>query len=267
MSRARTWRSNTAGLRIRVDRIPELAAELVRRQVAVIVTSGGTRPAFAAKAATTTIPIVFFSGEDPVRLASSPASPGQRQSRQASIFSFGELATKRYELLRELVPKAVSLAVLLNPIDSASAEATMRDVKSAARGTGLQIQALNASTYRGIDAASHICHTSGLMRYWSAPTHSSPAVASNWLSGGTPRDPCDLWVREIAEAGGLMSYGTNLYGRLASDRRLYRSHSQGCETRRPAGRAVDQVRARHQPQTAECSASKCRPLCSPAPTR
>ena len=136
-----------------IDRLPALAAELVRRQVAVIATTGGPAPAFAAKAATTTIPIVFVVGEDPVRLGlvASLARPGGNATG-INFFS-GELAAKRLGLLRELVPAATRVAVLVNPTNAANAETTLRDVEAAARAMGLQIQVLNASTSREIDAA------------------------------------------------------------------------------------------------------------------
>ena len=136
-----------------IDRLPELAAELVRRQVAVIATTGGAPAAFAAKAATTTIPIVFVVGEDPVRLGlvASLARPGGNLTG-INFFS-GELAAKRLELLRELVPAAARVAVLVNPANAATTESTLRDVEAAARAMGLQIQVLNASTSREIDAA------------------------------------------------------------------------------------------------------------------
>ena len=136
-----------------IDRLPALAAELVRRQVAVIATSGGPAAAFAAKAATTTIPIVFIVAEDPVRLGlvASLARPGGNLT--GINFFTGELAAKRLELLRELVPAAARVAVLVNPTNPATAETTLRDVEAAARAMGLQIQVLNASTSREIDAA------------------------------------------------------------------------------------------------------------------
>ena len=136
-----------------VDRLPALAAELVRRQVAVIVAAGRPAAAFAAKAATTTIPIVFAVGEDPVRLGlvASLARPGGNLT--GINFFTAELAAKRLELLRELVPGATRVAVLVNPADAANAETTVRDVEAAARAMGLQIQVLNASTSREIDAA------------------------------------------------------------------------------------------------------------------
>ena len=133
------------------DRLPALAAELVRRRVAVIVASGGPAVAFAAKAATTTIPIVFIVAEDPVRLGlvASLARPGGNLTG-INIFN-GELAAKRLELLRELVPAANRVAVLVNPANAPIAETTLRDVEPAARAIGLQIQVLNASTSREID--------------------------------------------------------------------------------------------------------------------
>ena len=107
----------------------------------------------AAKAATTTIPIVFIVAEDPVRLGlvASLARPGGNLTG-INFFS-DELAAKRLELLRELVPAAARVAVLVNPANAATAETTLRDVEAAARAMGLQIQVLNASTSREIDAA------------------------------------------------------------------------------------------------------------------
>jgi putative ABC transport system substrate-binding protein len=135
-----------------MDRLPALAAELVRRQVAVIAVAGGLAPAFAAKAATTAIPIVFVVGEDPVGLGlvASFARPGGNVTG-INFFS-GELAAKRLGLLRELVAAATRVAVLVNPTGSPM-QTTLRDVEAAAPATGLQVQVLKASTGREIDAA------------------------------------------------------------------------------------------------------------------
>jgi len=133
-----------------LDRLPELAAELVRRQVAVIAATS-TYSAFAAKAATTTTPIVFLVGEDPVRLGlvASLAQPG---GNMTGINNFtGELTVKRLELLREMLPGAARIAVLVNPANTTTT--ALRDAAAAARVMGLQIQVLNASTSREIDAA------------------------------------------------------------------------------------------------------------------
>src|SRR5947209_12138416 len=114
------------------DRLPALAADLVRRKVAVIATAGSP-VALAARAATTTIPIVFLVGEDPVRLGlvASLARPGGNLTG-INFFNV-ELVAKRLELLRELMPAATRLALLVNPADAATAEATVRDVSAAAR--------------------------------------------------------------------------------------------------------------------------------------
>jgi putative tryptophan/tyrosine transport system substrate-binding protein len=131
--------------------LPELAADLIRRRVAVIV-APGTPAAIAAKAATTTIPIVFATGYDPVALGfvGSLARPGGNLT--GISFLSGELAAKRLELVRELKLGATRVAVLVNPA-LATAETNLKDVEAAARAMGLQIQVLNASTSREIDAA------------------------------------------------------------------------------------------------------------------
>ena len=134
------------------DRLPPLAAELVSRRIAVIATLGTANSALAAKAATTMIPIVFAVGEDPVRLGlvSSLARPGGNLT--GINFFNSELTAKRLELLRELVPTATRVAVLINPTEPVNAETTARDAQSAARTIGLQIQVHTASTSREIEA-------------------------------------------------------------------------------------------------------------------
>src|SRR5262245_29503290 len=127
---------------------PSLMADLVRRRVAVIATPGSNPASLAAKAATTTIPIVFGVGEDPVKLGlvASLARPG---GNATGINFFGqEVATKRLGLLHDIVPNAIRIAVLVNPANAPTAEATLRDIPEAARALGLQIQVLNASTSR-----------------------------------------------------------------------------------------------------------------------
>src|SRR6266487_4268613 len=134
------------------DQLPALARELVRRQVAVIAAMGGIHSALAAKAATSTIPIVFNIGDDPVRLGlvASLARPGGNVTGVNNLIY--ELVAKRLTLLRELVPAAVRVAVLVNPAN-AQTETTLADVDGAARAVGLQIQIGKVSTSREIDAA------------------------------------------------------------------------------------------------------------------
>ncbi len=177
------------GVEGRYDRLPALAAELVRRQVAVIAATGGAPSALAAKAATTTIPIVFAVADDPVRLGlvANLARPGGNAT--GINFFVGELVAK--ELLRELVPAATRVAVLVNPTFP-DAEPTVRDVTAAARAIGWQIQVLNASNSREIDAAFA---TLVRERVTLAARDRIPAAYSN---------------RDYAEAGGLMTYGTKI---------------------------------------------------------
>ena len=192
-----------------LDRLPELAAELVRRQVAVIAATS-TNPAFAAKAATTTTPIVFVVGEDPVRLGlvASLARPGGNLTG-INILS-GELAAKRLDLLREMVPGAARIAVLVNPANVMT-ENALRDVAAAARVMGLQIQVLNASTSREIDAAFATFVRErpdavfvGLDVFFISRRAQLVNLASRHAL------PATYHLREFAEAGGLMSYGTNI---------------------------------------------------------
>jgi putative tryptophan/tyrosine transport system substrate-binding protein len=127
------------------DRLPALLADLVRRRVAVIAAPAGYLPALAANAATTTIPIVFGVAEDPVRLGlvASLAQPGGNAT--GINFFVNEVAAKRLQLLHEMVPRAVRVAVLVNPANTVSAETILREAKEAALTIGLQIQMLEAN--------------------------------------------------------------------------------------------------------------------------
>jgi len=194
-----------------VDRLPELAADLVRQQVAVIATPGGPVAAFAAKAATTTIPIVFVVNEDPVRLGLvvSLARPSGNLTG-VNIFN-AELVTKRLELLRELVPAARTIAVLVNPANATTTESTLRDLAAVARTTGLQIQALNASTSREIEAAfaSFVRVRPDALFVAAEPYFYARRVQLAVLAA-RHTIPATYSQRDSAEAGGLMSYGNNI---------------------------------------------------------
>jgi hypothetical protein len=135
------------------DRLPGVMADLVRRRAAVIATPGSVNAALAAKAATSTLPIVFGVGDDPVKrgLVASLARPGGNVT--GINFFTQEVVAKRLALLHELVPKAVRIAVLVNPTLTATAEATLQNVREAAKAIGVEIQILNAATIGEIDAA------------------------------------------------------------------------------------------------------------------
>jgi len=192
------------------DRLPALLADLVRRQVAVIATPG-TRLAQAAKAATTAIPIVFSVGEDPVKLGlvGSLARPGGNVT--GINFFVQEAVAKRLRLLHEMVPKAVRVAVLVNPGNPSVVETTVREVQKAAPTMGLQVQILNASTVSEIDAAFA---TLARERLDILLVAGDAFLISRrvQLATLTSRDkiPSAYPVREPVEAGGLMSYGTDI---------------------------------------------------------
>jgi putative tryptophan/tyrosine transport system substrate-binding protein len=193
------------------DRLPALAAELVRRQVAVIAATGGALSALAAKAATTTIPIVFAVADDPVRLGlvANLARPGGNAT--GINFFVGELVAKRLELLRELVPAVTRVAVLVNPANAPNTEITLRDVEAAARAMGLQIQVLNASTTREIDSAfaSFMRERPDALFVGNDAFFTSRRVQFVTLAA-RDRIPAAYSNRDYVEAGGLMTYGTKI---------------------------------------------------------
>jgi putative ABC transport system substrate-binding protein len=193
------------------DRLPSLIAQLVRHGVAVIATPAFTAGAQAAKAATTTIPIVFGATEDPVKLGlvASLARPGGNLT--GINWLGGELAAKRLELLRQLMPAASRVAVLVNPAFSTLTEITLRDVEAAARAMGLQIQVLNADTSREIDAAFEIIgrEQPDALIVGPGPFFNSRRVQMVQLAARYAV-PAIHTTRLEAEAGGLMSYGPSL---------------------------------------------------------
>jgi putative tryptophan/tyrosine transport system substrate-binding protein len=194
-----------------IDRLPELAADLVRRKVAVIATSAGFGTALAAKGATTTIPIVFSVSEDPVKfgLVKSLARP---DGNLTGINLLGlELTAKRLELLREMLPAAVRVAVLVNPANAGNAQVTLREVEAAGRAMGLQIQIFNAATSREIDAVFATFareRPDAVFVGQDAFFNGRRLQLANWAARHSL--PMTSGSRDICEVGGLMSYGTNI---------------------------------------------------------
>ena len=191
------------------DRLPALAADLVGRRVALIV-SMGTPAAPAAKAATATIPVVFGVGDDPVQLGlvASLARPGGNLTGITTLS--GELGSKRLELLRELVPTATLVGVLVNPTN-VNAEAVLKDLQAAARALGLQIHLLQASTEREIELAFATLlelRAGGLM-VGTDPFFNSRSEQLAQLALRHAM-PTVYQFREFAAAGGLMSYGGSI---------------------------------------------------------
>jgi putative ABC transport system substrate-binding protein len=193
----------------RYDRLPELAADLVRRQVAVIVTSGGDNSSLAAKAATTTIPIVFNGGSDPVKvgLVASLARPGGNATG-VNIFT-SELTEKRFGLLNDAIPTA-SFAVLANP-NFPPAMANAQDTEAAGRRMGKEVAIFTAGSESEIDSAFARMSQSrpGALLVAADPFFNSRREQIVALAARHAIPAIYEW-REFAEAGGLMSYGTNL---------------------------------------------------------
>jgi putative ABC transport system substrate-binding protein len=193
------------------ERMVQLAADLVRRRVAVIAVPGSPPGARAAKAATSTIPIVFSVGDDPVRLGlvASISRPGGNAT--GINFLTGELVAKRLALLHELLPGAARVAAFINPADASRAEVLREEVGVAARTVGMQLQILNPSTNREIDAAF-----AALVRERADALFVGPDAFYNsrrvQLANMAARHviPTAFAVREYVDAGGLMSYGTSL---------------------------------------------------------
>src|SRR5215468_10621955 len=232
------------GAENRLERLPALAVDLVRKPVAVILAIGGTAPAIAAKGATTTIPIIFTVPEDPVQLGlvASLSRPGGNRTG-VNLF-VGELVPKRLELLRELVPGMARVAVFVNPANSARAKSQAKEVESAGRAMGLGIQIFNVGANREIDTAFKTLARERPDALFVAPDpffverrvqlanltarHAIPA--SFFQCGG--RRPDELWDQ--------------YRGGLSSSRHLRRPCPQGSKARGIAGRANEEVRTRYQ---------------------
>jgi putative tryptophan/tyrosine transport system substrate-binding protein len=192
------------------DRLPAMAAELARRQVAVIVASGGLTSALAAKTATSTIPIVFSSVDDPVKagLAISLNRPG-RNATGMSLFT-GVLAAKQLELLRELVPNAAAVAVLVNP-DNANTESHLHEMQEAARLLGLKLHVLNARSERDFDPAfaTIVQQRIGVLVVGADALFNSRRDQVVALAARSAV-PTIYQFREFPAGGGLISYGANV---------------------------------------------------------
>jgi putative ABC transport system substrate-binding protein len=193
------------------DPLPALMADLVRRGVSVIATPAFTPAAIAAKAATETIPIVFSVSEDPVRLGlvASLAHPG------GNAVGFNilnqEVTTKRLRLLHDLMPRAVRVALLVNPANVSITKAMIRDAEEAAAIVGMQIRTLNATTIGEIDAAfAAFAHERPDALFVAPDSFFTSRRAQFAALTASEKIPSSYAVRELVDSGGLMSYGTNL---------------------------------------------------------
>jgi putative ABC transport system substrate-binding protein len=193
-----------------LDRLPGLAAELVRRKVAVIVTPGPSG-ARAAKAATATIPVIFMLADDPIRdgIVTNLARPSSNVT--GINFLDSELVAKRLGLLRELLPSAVRVALLVNPAEATRTESTLHEVSAAASTLGLQIQVLNADTSHEINIAFE---SIGRDRPDALLVGTSPFLDVRLVQiaqlAAFHRLPATHDSREFVEIGGLMSYGSSI---------------------------------------------------------
>ena len=201
-----------------VSRLPELAADLVRRRVALIAASGGPAAALAAKAATSTIPILFTVGGDPVRLGLVASLGRSGGNLTGSNFFIFELGAKTLEALRELVPRMARLAVLVDPSNAEITAGNLKEVQSAAAAMGLQMSVLEASNNREIDAAfaTFANERPDALFVSSGPLFTSRRVQLVLLA--TRHDvPATYPDAEYVQAGGLVSYGASKGGTVRSD--------------------------------------------------
>lgn len=195
----------------RNDRLPELAADLVRRQVRVIAAPGTTPAALAAKKATTTIPVVFFTAGDPVALGlvASLSRPGGNLTGATSLG--GQLAPKRLELLHEVVPAAKAMALLVNPTNPAIAESTSRELQQAAERLGVRLHVIEAGSERDFEPALAKVAQLGasalviaIDSFFTGRREQLGALALRY------KVPAIYQYRDFAAAGGVMSYGGGL---------------------------------------------------------
>jgi putative tryptophan/tyrosine transport system substrate-binding protein len=193
------------------DRLPALMADLVRRHVAVIATTGNNATALAAKAATSTIPVVFAVGQDPVKLGlvESLARPGGNATGINDFLS--EVDAKRLRLLHDMVPNAARVAVLVNPANVASAAGTLQGTQEAAAATGLQLRVLNATTPAEIDAAfASFAQERPDALFVAADAFFSTRATQFITLAARDKLPATYSLRDYVIAGGLMSYGADL---------------------------------------------------------
>jgi putative tryptophan/tyrosine transport system substrate-binding protein len=193
------------------ERLPALAAELVRHPVSVIIAGGGPRSALAAKAATSTIPVVFTSGSDPVKLGVVESLNRPGGNLTGVVFFNGALVVKRLELLRELVPSATRVGLLANPSNPTEAEPQIRDAREAARVLGVELQVLPASSGQDIEA---VFSTLSERRLAGLVMSSDPFLGSRRgqvaVFAARHGMPAVSDIREFASAGGLASYGNSI---------------------------------------------------------
>jgi ABC-type uncharacterized transport system substrate-binding protein len=195
----------------KLDRVSELLAELVRRQVAVIYAGGSTDVVLIAKTATPTIPILFIVPENPVTLGLVTSLARPSGNLTGVNFFNRELVAKQLELLHELTPQAACVAVFVNPANAANAESTERDVEPAARAMGLQIKVLRASTSREIDTAfATFAREPPDALFVSADGFFSSRHVQLVQQAAHHRLPAIYSGREFSAVGGLMSYATNI---------------------------------------------------------
>ena len=194
-----------------LDRLPTLAAELIRRQVNVIAAGGGLLSAEAAKAETRTIPILFLVAQDPVQLGLVVSLNRPGGNLTGINILAAELAAKRLELLRELLPGAIRIAALVDPANARTTESTLKELQAAVRVMGMQLEVINASTSRELDAAfvTFVSKRPDALFVGISPFLLSRRVQLAQLAA-RHAVPAIYQDREHAEVGGLMSYGASI---------------------------------------------------------